>query len=333
MAPGRIVVALLWSVSIAGAVDHPQEAKKLVVKDVGGQSLVWVTKLPAPMLPATNPRTFGATLRVSASSGESASFSLPAAGWSANDAGTVYKFKNPDAPGGLSEVKVAVLAESKVIKISAKSSGITLDEPSQGTVSVRLTIGTDVYCSDCTTPVRDEPGRFTAKRCPAPASCTPTSFCGNGVVDQPSEDCDLPDPGVCDDFVPPFTIACDSPDSPTPCRCCGVSQCFIQVGASSLCCGGAQCQDTTGVGMVRGGVCVPPTCAQTSDCHGYDCVGGTCCGQAGEFCGVVDCCPGSGATCTVTPFAGAPRCCRPAGASCGTATECCNFACTAGICD
>jgi hypothetical protein len=331
MSARRIVVALLLSVTAASAVDHPQEAKKLVVKDVGGkQSLVWTTKLPAPMLPATSPFAFGATLRVATSSGESASFHLPPSGWSVNDAGTVYKFKNPQAPAGPSEVKVAVLAEQKLVKVSAKASGITLDEPTQGTVSVQLGIGTDVYCSECTTPVHDEAGRYAAKLCPAPASC-PTGFCGNGVIDQASEECDLPDPGICDDYPLPFAIACDPADSPAPCTCCGISQCILSAGFTTRCCGGAQCQDTTGAGMVRGGACIPPTCTQSSECNGYECVDGHCCGQAGSFCGVVDCCPGSGATCSIV-FA-SQLCCRPAGGSCADPLECCSYSCTGGLCD
>src|SRR4051812_1872154 len=99
----RTVIALVvWitAAGAAGAADYPQEAKKLVIKDGRRSSLVWTTKLPSPMLPATSPLVVGATLHVTAGSGESASIDLPAAGWSVNSAGTVYKFKNPESPGG-----------------------------------------------------------------------------------------------------------------------------------------------------------------------------------------------------------------------------------------
>jgi hypothetical protein len=312
-----------------------------------------VAKRPVVTSPAANPAATGALLVVAAENGEAATFPLPDAGWTTNTGGTVVRFKNPAAPGGISVVKAVVLRDAKLLKVAARASGLTLDEPSQGTVSITLTIGGDVYCSRCTAPVRDEPGRYVAKLCAAPPSCipastTPTStvtststttstfvpgVCGNNVVDQPSEECDGTDPGVCDDVTPPFAVACDPPSSPVPCACCGVEACIISAGPATRCCGGAACQDTTGAGMVRGGTCIPSGCAVDAECRGYDCMGGTCCGQAGQLCGVVGCCPNSNATCTTVPWSGAPVCCRPHGATCSLVEECCSGTCTAGACE
>lgn len=348
----RMLVALTCLAATAAASDHPEEARKLALKDVRGQSLSWTVNVPPPVVPAASPVVVGATLELRARSGETASFDLPASGWSADDAGTRFRFENPLAPGGPSAVKSATFKSQRVIKVRTKATGLTLDEPTQGVVSIALTIGDDVYCSTCVTPTHDQPGRYTAKRCPAPASCPSTSttststststttssfvpgVCGNGVVDQPSEQCDLPDPGICANVSLPVPITCGAPTSSTPCVCCGPTSCFFGAFGDIIgCCGSAACQDVTGVGAVREGACIPPSCTQDADCNGYRCVGGTCCGEAGSLCGVVSCCPGSEATCDVVPWIGGRVCCRSPGVSCSVPNECCSHSCTAGTCD
>jgi hypothetical protein len=343
-----IAMGLLAS-RLALATDHPEEARRLVLRETssGRASLTWLARIPAPALPATSPTTVDALLVVVAKN-QVATLPLPASGWSTNAAGTVYKYKNAAAPGGPSVVKAVLLRDQKVVKVGAKGPSISLDDPMQGTVSISLHIGSDTYCSVCTTPERDEPGRYVATRCPAPASCpggttsttttTTTSttigpVCGDGVVDQASEECDGMDPGHCLDVEPPFPIACEAPGSPNECTCCGISQCMISPGSVSPCCGGAICQDATGAGDVRGGVCLPPTCTQTADCNGggYDCVGGTCCAMPGSICDPTACCPGSGGSCE--PYGGGSRCCLAAGAGCTIGFECCSFSCTGNVCD
>jgi hypothetical protein len=327
------MLSFIGFAAVATATDHPQIARKLVLKDAGGRrSLRWVTKMPIVQLPTVSPLTAGARLRIAAGSADGVFFELPASGWSANGAGTIYKFKNKLAPGGPSAVKVAVLKDAKVLKVAAKSSGLTLDEPSQGAVSIELRIGMDVYCSECTTPVEDTTGRYKAKLCPAPTAC-PAAFCGNDVVDQPSEQCDGTDPGICASVPLPFTIGCDAPTSAEPCTCCSRDDCFIDLSGPFPCCDGAQCQDVSGAGMVRSGVCIPPACSADADCHGYRCVGGTCCGDPGQLCGVAGCCADSGATCEAVPSVGTSICCKPSGAACTTFIECCTLSCTAGACD
>jgi hypothetical protein len=326
---GRILVAP------AHATDHPLEARRVVLErrpSTGRESLVWVTKVPAVGLPSASPTSGGATLRVSAASGEGASLTLPAAGWSANADGTVFRFTSKRAP---SKVKLAVLKEAGILKVTARATGISLDEPSQGTVSVRLAIGTDVYCATCTAPLRDEPGAYQSRECAAPAACGPP-FCGDSQVNQPSEQCDGSDPGVCDDYPVPFPAACDAPGAPHECQCCWTESCVYSSylgGPPAVCCGAGTCVNRTAVGSVRFGACVPPSCSEAADCNGLDCVGGACCARPGEVCDNIACCPGSGAGCRSVPFAGSLICCLPVGASCTEATECCSGSCGASQCD
>ena len=346
----RVVVAtMLAFAAIASATDHPQIAARLSLRQsTDRSSLVWVTKLPPLVLPAASPTLAPASLAIQAQSGEGAVFDLPPGGWTADATGSTYKFKNADAPAGLSQVRLVILEDGKALKVFAKSSGLTLDEPSQGSVYVALAIGDDVYCSTCTVPTHDEPGRYAAKACPVPAACVPPTTtvtstttsttnplpgtCGNGVVDQPSEQCDGADPGICDDYPEfPFPIECRPPGDVAECLCCSPG-CFISPFGGSGCCPGEQCQDTTGVGSVRAGACIRTTCAQDGDCGTGHCADGACCSVQGQLCGVLDCCPGSGLVCSSTPDSLLLSCCLPAGATCGTTAACCSRVCDAGTC-
>ncbi|HXJ36883.1 MAG TPA: hypothetical protein VMS22_22835 [Candidatus Eisenbacteria bacterium] len=165
-------MAFVLAATAAGATDHPQDAAKLTLRQgTGSASLVWSTRLPKPTPPSLSPTQVGGMLEIMSAGGEGAMLDLPAAGWTANGAGTTFTFRNKLAPGGPTGVKAAKLASGRVLKIDAKSTGISLDEAAQGSMGIRLTIGGDVYCSLCTTPRRDQPGRFTAVRCAAPPTC------------------------------------------------------------------------------------------------------------------------------------------------------------------
>jgi hypothetical protein len=157
--------------------------------------------------------------------------------------------------------------------------------------------------------------------------------CGNGVAEG-SEECDGADPGACALFPPEAMVSCNPPSSPTPCRCCSQTECAFTIFQPGLtCCGDQACQNIKGFGMVQPGVCIPPSCTDDADCRGYRCVGGTCCGDAGQLCGAVDCCADSGATCTTAAWAPIHACCRQAGAACDDLKDCCSGSCTAGQCD
>jgi len=62
------------------------------------------------------------------------------------------------------------------------------------------------------------------------ASTTTTfipGICGNGVIDQPGEDCDLPDGSV---TCVPGTFTCRAPGEPGECTCCGNGSCSYDEG-------------------------------------------------------------------------------------------------------
>ena len=164
------------STTLLPTADQPRDAVRVLLKARNGkEKLVWVSKAPALALPAGDPMVVGASLEVrNPVTLESSTLPLPAEGWSANATGTVLKFKNPDAPAGTA-VKVAVIKAS-VLKVVATGTGITLDEATQGTIELALTVGTDRYCSSCTTPTKDEgapgpEGQYLAKSCAVPPSC------------------------------------------------------------------------------------------------------------------------------------------------------------------
>src|SRR5207244_6247711 len=124
------------------------------------QKVRFVVRAPPVRSPSADPMRVGAVLQiVNPISGEAATFDLPPADWSANMAAGFYRFVNPDAPAGNSRVRFALIRSGSGIQVVARATGITLDEPAQGTLGVILTVGSDRYCSTCNAPSRDEPGR------------------------------------------------------------------------------------------------------------------------------------------------------------------------------
>lgn len=157
------------TVTVCGnCTQHPQETVKLILKQnlaTKKGKAVWLSKVPGAVLPVAPPTSVGGTLVVTGVD-ESCSTPLPAAFWVKNPAGTLYKFRAWVVP-------ILKLKKDKKLKVLARDSLIDLNDPAQGTVSVSLTIGTDRYCSVCTTPIKDEPGRFIATNCSAPTDCCP----------------------------------------------------------------------------------------------------------------------------------------------------------------
>ena len=165
------------------ATDHPLAGTKLLLRATATkQHLLFMGKQAGLALPLGDPRAVGATLEISNGngSGETAQIPLPAAGWSVNGASSVYKFASRGALSGLSAVKVAHVGSNKQVKIEAKSTGITLNEPSQGVIVVVLSIGNDRYCARFASPTRDSVGKFVARKqpvapCPVPQTTTTTN--------------------------------------------------------------------------------------------------------------------------------------------------------------
>jgi hypothetical protein len=206
-------VAASFSLALAGtarAGDLLLAGRMLDMRDHGGdQRLTWIVSDPAAALPTGGdaPTVSGASLFIlNPTTEESNTFILPASSWSANGAGTAYKFRNPSAPSGPSQVKIARMKSGK-LKVSARATGITLDEAQQGSMGIVLSSGTVQYCTLFGGDVRrDQPGRFNAKGAPPPSECpgasTPTTstttttmpplaLCGNTTIDA-GEQCDPP---------------------------------------------------------------------------------------------------------------------------------------------
>ena len=134
---------------------------------------------PAAGDPA-DPTLHGATLIVYNGAGlttDATTLDLPAAGWTAANGG--YKYKSPK---GSAVTAVTVGRDKLTVKGGGTAFGYTLDEPTQGTVAVRLVLGgTLPWCASAPanatghppmTAKNDRPGRFQAQpKTPPPASC------------------------------------------------------------------------------------------------------------------------------------------------------------------
>ena len=183
----HIVVAIVLALLAAGAPRAADAADvmvggvKLVLKAPPGkpERLVLNAKhagIAAP-LPGgdDDPALGGATLTIVAAGGERATFALPASGWQRRGQRTVYRFKNELAPGGLSEVKVAVLRDGR-FSVRANAVGLTLNEATQGSVAIALALGPTRYCAAFGGVVtHDRPGMFQAKKAPPPSACAAAS--------------------------------------------------------------------------------------------------------------------------------------------------------------
>jgi len=109
-----LAAALLTVVLVpyaAVAEDFAITGKKLVMAQTPSRAvLVFISRdvirAPLPGGP-DDPRVTGASLRVTSGTAETALFDLPAANWTASSNGTVFAYKNLQAPSGPSAVKVA----------------------------------------------------------------------------------------------------------------------------------------------------------------------------------------------------------------------------------
>ena len=85
-----------------------------------------------------------------------------------------FKYRGRDPNGPVS--KVTVLADKIIVKAGRAGWGYTLDEAQQGSIALRLQLGSaTTWCAEggrTPLPARDEPGKWKAEpKTPAPASC------------------------------------------------------------------------------------------------------------------------------------------------------------------
>jgi hypothetical protein len=193
-----LLVAAWAAAGSAAAADQPIAGKKLVIKRSGAgiEKLVFVSKDTSYLFPAIggadDPATGtpgGAVVELfSQNDPGGGSLSVPAGlgkpGWRVKDGSVdLYKFINSLAPGGISPVRVLVVKQGRVLKISAKSTGLAL-AGSQGSVGIRVSFGSLRSCAffGPTTVRRDEPNRFLARNALAGAvpDCSDASLSGAG---------------------------------------------------------------------------------------------------------------------------------------------------------
>jgi len=135
---------------------------------------------------AINPVATGAFLHVfnNAASGDSACFSLPAAGWIGVNLGkAIYRYSDPSFANG--PCNRVTIKRGRLLRASCRSSvqpiPYSLDEAMQGSVGVNLTIGPATYCAvfgGTITADSGATGQFRASNAPAPTSCpTPPASC------------------------------------------------------------------------------------------------------------------------------------------------------------
>lgn len=221
-----LLAALLATLGAGGAValDVPLAGKKIVAKGVGGAGkLVLSTRGSVPTWPAPDisihpTRQDAQLLIINPASRESVLLQLPAQGWSASGDGLVLKYRNRGAPGGPSAVKVVNFKQSKGLKLVVRSTGITLDEPTQGTLGAVLRFGQGIlqYCAVFGGTVKkDLPGKFVAKNASPPGACPEELLCGNGALDA-GEECEA-------------SAQCGAGETCASCQCVGVGDVSVQL--------------------------------------------------------------------------------------------------------
>ncbi len=130
-----------------------------------------------------DPTVGGATLHlVNPTSGEEVTIPLPAAGWRRRS-GQGYApsgYQYSDSGGAFGPCKAVSVKSGKKLTVSCRGTGVafSLDEPTQGSLGVRLTLGSGLGGEGFRTcllfggtVVVDRPGEFKASAAPAPSSC------------------------------------------------------------------------------------------------------------------------------------------------------------------
>jgi hypothetical protein len=217
------LTAIALATSTARAVDISLPGTRLVIKTARSGKLVYTYKGRIATVPGpdADPKTYGAAVRIlNPDSGETTIFALPASNWSGPDTAVPRRYvrRYRDRRGSVGPVKLVVFRPARGLKMVARATGITVDEPTQGTVGVVLSMnGSLNYCSVFGgTVVKDHPGAFVAKGAAAPTSC-PTGVCGNGNVDAGEE---------CDDAV---ATSCPANQTCASCRCVGAGDVSVQL--------------------------------------------------------------------------------------------------------
>ncbi len=354
-----VVAILTLALGDAWALDRAVVGQKIIIKRTssGKEKVVVLLKDPTLLFPtiggADDPSTSGMLLELLPGNGEStAVFIMPSGlgkpGWTTKiSKADRYKFVNREAPDGISEVRVALLKEGRLVKIVATRTGLALAAP-QLSVGVRITTGSLRNCALFNTPTiqRDEAGLFKARKAPPAVDCqtatlrglASTPVCGDGIITGP-EECD--GPGTCavggDECAAPGAVnectCCPGPcpvgcgdgivngseecDGPNSCSSqpLGLDQCVVSGAPNECTC----CSDACP--FHSGGCCQPSIFIPAVGPCGGVCIPNTCappfsCGPGAQCLPDESCCVPAGAGCFLSIFnTGLLSCCP--GATCG----------------
>lgn len=202
MRTALLALALLLPVA-ATAADRPVAGDSLTLKDpanVNGRAIKFKAAKDPAIDPATgaDPTELGATLEVEGANpgdGDTGPITLPANLWQGlgNPPGTKgWKFTDKLRSDGVKTLTLKPGSNGGTISLSGGGADWTYAvTQAQGPVTLRLTIGPDVYCARFSTFQRNQAGLVKAKGASAPASCSPPTgpVCGDGAVQTP-EECD-----------------------------------------------------------------------------------------------------------------------------------------------
>ena len=282
-----------------------------------------------------------------------------------------FRFSNDAAPDGFSSVRAALLRQGRVLRITGPEVGLPLDVSlGRLVVRLTTGSLRSCGVLDAASIVRDVPGQFVARNAAAPVAadcsdlslglpacgngmqelaeqcdggdapscpgqcqpdCTCPPTCGDGIVNQSSEQCDVPSGS---EQCPSTSFGCRA-----DCTCCSVGLFCEELGCCDplrACIPGPSAYDSC-----MKVLCPPssPTCDTPHVCQTFEGPGGTtldlCCEpRINAGCGYFGigpvCC--NGLVCQ-NPTGQGGRCCVPAGGACTDGTECCSYTCTANVCE
>src|SRR5207248_9932469 len=114
----------------APAADRPQEALHLTLKQSvtsGRGRARWVSRAPAVIPPAADPRSVGGTLRIIGLY-QDVTVPLPAGVWSSTSS-QVYRLRNKEAPAAPAPAKLALMAPGPRLTVPADTRRTALGYP------------------------------------------------------------------------------------------------------------------------------------------------------------------------------------------------------------
>jgi hypothetical protein len=323
-----MMVSLLLTAS-AQALDQPIDAVKLVLKrSATAETLVFVSRDADALFPslggADDPAVGspgGALVDLFSASEGSASLAVPpgagSVGWTVSFGPPPrLRFRNPDAPAGISAVRVLLLKQGRVLKVVAKAVGLPLATP-QGAVGIRVVTGTLRNCARFAGEAvrKDVAGKFVGQGALAAglADCSDGSLAGGTTTSTsttstttllPCQFQDVGEPicaGACPagsqcvaELNPQVAIGCVClPDGLSPCAGSGYPTCGGDCSVGRVCQGALVIPGEGGGGPFELCVCVDP--GNACDHPAGTCFAiGVC--PAGQVCGGVGP-PTSGCAC------------------------------------